>query len=767
MSDRPTRRSGRALAHTLVAALLLSLLSAPAAIAGPTEDQAEVAAAAWLVGAYADGEVTTGGGLTDVILALGGAGAAPDTIAAARTDLEALAADYVTGGSDVVDEGPLAKAVLGIATGGGDPTDVDGQDLVAQLRALRQTQGGDAGRFDDASVFTQALAVMALATTADGVAADSRMWLVDRRCPDGGWTFGLTETAGISLACATPGGGDVDTTALVLQALLGADEADITAAVDGAVAWLADQQAADGSFGDNANSTGLAAQALRAVGESEAADAGAAFITTLQIPDGQPEAGAFRFTADSDGSLLLATTQGILAFGAPALPQITPPAGGPEGPCEPASAGVTVVVDLTFFDGGEILQGCAPGDPGSGLDALRGAGFDVITQSSDFGEFVCAIEGMPELACDQPFEGQFWGYFAGNADGTWTSYQVGADTSDPAPGAVEGWAYSDGSAPTTEPPGSVVQRLAGADRIDTAIQISRAAFPDSSATGAVLTRADAFADALAGTPLAAAAGGPLLTSTSAALPGEVAAELTRAVGAGSTVYVLGGRAALDEDVVTAVEELGFTVRRVAGPDRFTTATAIADAVADLRGGLTRVLITTGSVFADALSAGAAAAVSADAAVLLTGDGTPHPAVEAFLDANGDLEQIAVGGPAAAAHPAAVPIVGQTRDATAVRVAEVLFGDGDGTSGIAPAGPAPTVVGIARNDDFADALAGGVSIAALGGPLLIVPRDQASQVVIDYLCSGDVQRAVVYGGPSAVGADASLAIADAITGESCS
>ena len=867
------RWSARTVALALTALMLLSLLPTPA-VAQADVDAAEAAAAAWLVGAYADGEVTTGGGLADLIFALSGAQAAPDTIAAALADLEALAADYV--GGDDLDEGPVAKGLLGVLVAGGDGTDVDGIDLEAELRAMMQTDGDDAGRFDDANVFTQSLAIMALAATGAGAPAEATAWLAERRCPDGGWTFGLADSigdgTGITIPCMTAGEGDVDTTALAVQALLADPAQDATR--DGAVAWLADQQSDNGSFGDNANSTGLAAQALRATGDIAAADAAAQFVTTLQYGPEADEAGAIRFTADADGSLLLATTQGILAFGAPAFPLLqspstdgacplgtgvtvvvdltafeggavhtacapgdpasglealtgagfdvttadsdfgtyvcaieglpelacdapfegqywsyhsgnadgswtssplgadsTDPAPGdiegwawsdgaapsvpaPTGACQPAADGVTVVVDLTGFDGGTVLQGCAPGDPTTGLDALAGAGFDVTTATSDFGTYVCAIQGLPELACDAPFEGQYWSYHSGNADGSWTAHEVGADSTDPTPGDIEGWAWSDGAGPAIPAPGAVVDRIAGASRIDTAITASQDAFPGGFTPGAVLARADGFADALAGTPLALAVGGPLLTTTTEELPEAVLAEVTRAVAPEGTVYVLGGEAAVGPAVATDLEAAGFTVERLAGDDRFTTAIAVAEEVAELREGLAQVLLTTGGDFPDALAAGTAAAVAGDAAVLLTGDGTPHPAVEAWLADNAEVTTWAVGGPAAAAHPEATPVVGTSREATAVAVAQTFFDD-------------PTVVGIARRDDFADALAGGVHIARLGGPLLITPTDATAEVVTGYVCATPtVTGAVVYGGTAAVGQAASLGVADAITGAAC-
>jgi len=106
-----------------------------------------------------------------------------------------------------------------------------------------------------------------------------------------------------------------------------------------------------------------------------------------------------------------------------------------------ACAGVTVVVDFTDI-GGAVETGCAEGDPASGREALESAGFTVTDDESGL---ICAIGSQPADPCGA-FEGSYWAYWQ-VADGEWVASQVGADQADPAPGAVEGWRYNDGSVP--------------------------------------------------------------------------------------------------------------------------------------------------------------------------------------------------------------------------------------------------------------------------------------------------------------------------------
>ena len=207
--------------------------------------------------------------------------------------------------------------------------------------------------------------------------------------------------------------------------------------------------------------------------------------------------------------------------------------------------------------------------------------------------------------------------------------------------------------------------------------------------------------------------------------------------------------AQSEAVETALTEAGYTVERLFGPTRYETALAVADEI----GTPETVLIASGEVFADALSAGAAAAV-ADGLVVLTPDGVAHPAVTAYLDGLDGVDSFGIGGPAAAAYPDATPIVGTGREATSVLVAEAFFDE-------------PTRIGLARSDEFADALAGGVHSALSGGPVTLTPSTELHPAVQDYVCgTASLVEGYVYGGDAAVAPATVAALGEALSGEAC-
>ena len=307
------------------------------------------------------------------------------------------------------------------------------------------------------------------------------------------------------------------------------------------------------------------------------------------------------------------------------------------------------------------------------------------------------------------------------------------------------------SSPTTStlPPAvPVMTRLAGADRIGTAISISHDSYPQAGSAGAVvLSRSDGFADALAGTPLAAAKHAPLLlTPSNAALDPGAAAEISRVLSPGGTVYVLGGPSAVSS-AVDAQLQATFNVVRLAGSDRYATAVAIADHGLGNPG---VQVLATGLDFPDALSGGAAAA-SAGGVVLLTDGSALPPATASYLAAHPGTRW-ALGGPAAGAGTGvgATPLVGSDRYDTATRVARAFF-------------PAPSAVGVASGLAFPDALGGGVHAAAHHAPLLLVPPDQVPAGVATYLSSlqPGSPHGYVYGGTTAVYDSTAAALASAL------
>lgn len=120
--------------------------------------------------------------------------------------------------------------------------------------------------------------------------------------------------------------------------------------------------------------------------------------------------------------------------------------------CEQGS-GVTVVVDFASLGGG-VQTDCAPGDPGSGIEALRGSGHEPTRAAQQAGYFVCRIDGLPaDDPCQRASpENAYWSYWHAQPGGSWTYSNTGPADRDPNPGTVEGWAFGAGDPPSIAPP---------------------------------------------------------------------------------------------------------------------------------------------------------------------------------------------------------------------------------------------------------------------------------------------------------------------------
>lgn len=289
-------------------------------------------------------------------------------------------------------------------------------------------------------------------------------------------------------------------------------------------------------------------------------------------------------------------------------------------------------------------------------------------------------------------------------------------------------------------------RLAGTDRTLTAIALSQDSFGTQAADAVVLAADHAFPDALAGGPLAAYLNAPLLLTGRDGLDPRTSEEIQRVLRSAGSVFVLGGTAALSDRVMSDLKASGFSARRVAGVDRFATAAAIADVVVDsTERGYVTVLLADGRTFTDALLA--AAAAPAQLGVVLLTDGTTMPESTATALATRLAKRFAIGAAAAAAAPDAESIIDDSPSALSVKVAARLA-------------PVNGSVGVATQDGFPDALAGGPHIAGHRGPLLLTESNALSTATGDAIAerAQDLRRVVIYGGTAAIGDAVEVALA---------
>ncbi|XKH50430.1 cell wall-binding repeat-containing protein [Chryseomicrobium palamuruense] len=300
---------------------------------------------------------------------------------------------------------------------------------------------------------------------------------------------------------------------------------------------------------------------------------------------------------------------------------------------------------------------------------------------------------------------------------------------------VQGAAVDGEIAPVTEER-ILTSRISGADRYETSVAASKAAF--DSAETVVIARGDHFADSLSAAPLAYQKDAPILLTRSNTLPQSIMDEIKR-LGAKRAIIV-GGTGAISNDVRLQLADLKLITTRVSGQDRYATAAAVAGELDDYTG----AILVSGENFADALSAGSPSALYG-MPILLTRQNTLPASTKAALE---DVEEtVIVGGTVAVsaaveAHvPEAYRVSGSNRYATSVAVAEEFFAEGS------------AVNYVANGRQFADALSGAVLAANNEAPILLTEQAKLPESVHVYANDYPAAFYFALGGRMAVSDDA--------------
>lgn len=304
----------RTSALVAVPALALTGLVAASTPASATPDPTpSTDAAAWLEAQLTDGVVHNDQyGFDDVALSadvgfalarLGGHDATVDEIAAAiapRAHDEWYTSTFE--GVTTLYAGSVAKAAAFADVAGADPTDFGGEDLIALLEDSVSTTAPTNGRvqdennsFGDTNTFGQAYAVQALHEAGSPLAASVVTFLLQQQCPGGWFRLDLAARDAAEQKCRSGSGAipDTDATAIALAALVSIDDPALEVAggpIERAEAWLLEKQRDNGAWGGgpttkqpNANSTGLAGWVLAQLGNTEAAQNGAAWLRSHQL----------------------------------------------------------------------------------------------------------------------------------------------------------------------------------------------------------------------------------------------------------------------------------------------------------------------------------------------------------------------------------------------------------------------------------------------------------------------------------------------------
>lgn len=263
------------------------------------------------------------------------------------------------------------------------------------------------------------------------------------------------------------------------------------------------------------------------------------------------------------------------------------------------------------------------------------------------------------------------------------------------------------------------RRLQGQDRYATAAAIALADRDVSDV--AILARGDDPADALAGSTLAGTQGGPLLlTERDRLSPAALAAVEQLGV---ARVYLLGGTAAISNDVENELRGRGYDVIRFDGTDRYDTARDISNFCRFECGyspinGKRVAILANGVGPADAAAAAPIAAGERVPLLLTDRDRIPAATFDALEAA--DIEQVLVVGGSAVVSEAAV----QSLQESGYEVRRLGGGNRQETAALLAQFERDELrwvidhVNVTRGDVLADALAGGPHAGREQAPVLL-------------------------------------------------
>jgi len=307
---------------TLTVAFML--LAVPASAGGPNDgDRADAGAAYLATQQKPNGSIPAFspiGSTADGVLAFIASGAASPSRKAA---LGYLRTQVQRGNVNTV--GLVAKVVQAVAAAGKDPRSFGGQDLVRWLRSRIK----DSGKIGAATVFDQALAILAIEAAGGKPKRSTTDWLLAAQCPVGGWSFDKPYRPAKDDDSCSDGGAndfftaDTNTTSYAVMALEHVGRDGYTD--DPFVFFQSARDAMHGGweyapgFGTDANSTSLVIQAYAAA-ELGVPSGGLNALRALQ-PDVVLGAWAYTYVGEDPGDPDVGATIGAV----PAILQVPLP----------------------------------------------------------------------------------------------------------------------------------------------------------------------------------------------------------------------------------------------------------------------------------------------------------------------------------------------------------------------------------------------------------------------------------------------------------
>ena len=270
-------------------------------------------------------------------------------------------------------------------------------------------------------------------------------------------------------------------------------------------------------------------------------------------------------------------------------------------------------------------------------------------------------------------------------------------------------------------------RVAGADRINTAVEVSKKYY--KSAETVIIANSEKFADSLSASALSKALKAPILLVKKDQLDSVVAQEIKR-LGA-KNVVVIGGEQSVDKAKNSLAK---YNVQTIAGSDRYETSAKIAQEIIK-RTGTTQAVIASGETFADALTVAPLANKNNMPILLVQPNNIPKATQEVLKQIK---NTIIVGGEKTISNqvanklPNPTRIAGANRYETAKKIYEYGFKD-------------RTEVNIANGTNFADSLV----IGSIDCPILLAESNEVPESTKQAIKDSKFEKVNVFGGENSI------------------
>ena len=309
--------------------------------------------------------------------------------------------------------------------------------------------------------------------------------------------------------------------------------------------------------------------------------------------------------------------------------------------------------------------------------------------------------------------------------------------------------YSDWFGSPTEliPENVEVSRIGGSDRYSSSAVISASYFSPGVPV-VYLASGEGFADAISAAPAAASGGGPVLLTSPTKLPEVIRAELVRL--APQKIIAVGGTGSISDALLASLTSLSPDVQRVFGQDRYATSRAL---LGDAFGAdVPELYLATGEMFADALSASAAAGSKGIPVLLVAGNNSELDVITTgYLAELGATKVYIAGGSGVVTSGIEQSLVSKLGRGSVVRLSGANRYGTSNSVNLESFATASTFF-VASGDDYPDAL-GVAPIAAIErAPLYITPQTCMPRALAQHIVDAGATSMVIIGGTGVVSAN---------------